>query len=169
MCLRDPQSPSQRPPQASAFGKSCVDACCGLPSWSAFIKWGTSVLHCQRGEGEGWREGRKPKHWDPSHLVPRENCFGVGIMGKGIITGQRLPQNASLPLPLSALSLFKSLQVRARLAIYEVFCFADTLRSYLGGKELRGLQIACWLKKRVSRITNTEYFAVSLSCTYIRL
>lgn len=44
MCRRDPQSSAQRPPQASAFGQSCVDAGCSLPSWSAFIKWDTSVL-----------------------------------------------------------------------------------------------------------------------------
>ena len=53
---------------------------------------------------------------------------------------------ASLPrFPLSF--FFKSLQVLASLEIYDVFCFSNTLRSYLGDKELRGMQIAYWLEK----------------------
>ena len=62
--------------------------------------------------------------------------------------------------PLSSLSLFTSLQVPARLEIYDVFRFADTLRADWGDKEPRGSAgRACWLEKRVSGIMNTGYFA----------
>lgn len=45
---------------------------------------------------------------------------------------------ACLPPPSFSLCFCKSLQVLARLEIYDVFCMASTLRSYLGDKELRG-------------------------------
>lgn len=83
--------------------------------------------------------------------MPRENCFYVGVKEECFIKMPPWPPSpppASLPrFPLSF--FFKSLQVLASLEIYDVFCFSNTLRSYLGDKELRGLQIACWLEKRI--------------------
>ena len=81
------------------------------------------------------------------NIVPRENCLYIGVKEKGFI---KMPPRPPSPPPASlptSLLLFKSLHVLASLEIYDVFCFSNTLKSYLGDKELRGLQIACWLEK----------------------
>lgn len=70
-----------------------MDAGCSLPSWSAFIKWGTSVPDCEHAEGEGVGREKKPQTLG---LIP------LSAKRKLLLSwsqGEVLHQNAPSPPP----------------------------------------------------------------------